>query len=125
MTKHTTKLIIGLLIGLLCALFTTTISAQQEVQRDNPISAQCGNIIESSFSANYQEQNFVIPMNSGDALDVTITPAGGQLNTTIMITGPTNLGINISNGGYEPNRFRDSQVVPQPKITTEKLAASG
>lgn len=112
----------GTILTLLTLILPTM--AQQEIQRGTPVPIECGESIDSEFTNNAEEQTFSINLSAGDRLDVSVVPLG-QLNTFILVNGPTNLGIAVSNGRMNENEVRVITLEPQPKITTGILGASG
>jgi hypothetical protein len=114
------------MIFFMFSLSIFTVQAQDREKRGQAVVAQCGSIIDSEFSSNYEEQNFSIDVNAGDALDISVIPLGTQLKTSILITGPTNLGIGMSMGwDPEPSYFIYNEVEQQPKINSGILSATG
>ncbi len=65
--------------------------AQDNVVRNSPVTAQCGEAIEGEFSSNFQENVYAIEVKAGDAFEATVAPVGTQLKTFMIVTGPTNL----------------------------------
>jgi hypothetical protein len=117
-TLKTVSYIFSLLI------FTLPALAQEEVQRNAPMPVECGTIVPREFFHNAEEQAFAINVDAGTILDVSVVPLG-QLNTFIIITGPTNLGVAVSNAQMTPNEVRVVTLEPQPRITTSKLGSTG
>jgi hypothetical protein len=111
--------------GLVLLLVGQLAAAQNTVQRGSPVPAQCGNIIEGSFSANFEEHPYKVEMRSGEILDVSVVPFGNQLTTGIFITGPTNIGIIYSDGRGDSNNVHWINVELEPKANTGALSASG
>ena len=50
---------------------------------------ECGDIVESEFTKNYEDQVFVLPMRPREAFSVSLEPVGDYLQTSIGILGPT------------------------------------
>ena len=99
----------------------------QEIQRGTGISAECGNIIEDEFTSNYQEITYSINLKAGDSIDVSLVPLGAQLTTSIFVTGPTNIGVGVSNGTFILAASQFYQPIPEEKPTLKSgiLSASG
>jgi hypothetical protein len=97
----------------------------QEVRRNPPVSAKCGDILEDELTANLQENAYKLTLNAGDTLNVSLVPSGEQLSTTILVTGPTNLGVSVSSGTIYSNYVYFEYPSKEPRITTGKLSANG
>lgn len=114
------------IVAVVLTISIFTVHAQaKEVQRGTPVAAQCGSIIDSDFASNFEEDIFTISMTAGDTLDISLTPIGEQLKSSIFLTGPTNLGVAASKAGADPNYFYNGQVEAQPKMPTGILGANG
>ncbi len=115
-----------LVLTLLVMLSAIPFVYAQEVQRGSGIAANCGDVIEGEFTSNYQEETYKIELKAGDSFQVSVMPLGGQLNTGILVTGPTNLGVIASNGGVlQVKSVYRLRLAPQPNIDTGVLSASG
>ena len=104
------------------------VSAQDSVQIENSISAQCGDIIEGEFTSNFQEFPYLIDLNAGDSLNISVKSKGKGLKTGLMISGPTNLGIAISNGEVGPdtfNNYKGQKPSANPKLASSDLSSNG
>ncbi len=112
--------------GLIAFLGLASIVYAQDVKRVSGSSAKCGDIVEGEFTSNYQEDTYKINLKAGDTLDVSVVPFGVQLNSVIIVNGPTNLAIAGSTGvrvglssldvvGYDSH----------PIVNTGVLAANG
>src|SRR5689334_8161021 len=87
--------IYAVLFLLLTSIFT--VQAKNDVERGTGAVAKCGDIINSEFTSNYEEDTFTLSITAGDTLDISLVPLGGQLKSVIFLTGPTNLGVSGSN----------------------------
>ncbi|MCB9826676.1 hypothetical protein H6804_00145 [Candidatus Nomurabacteria bacterium] len=77
MKKKTISISVLLLIGLVvCHAQTVTLKTQ------------CGKIVESEFTVLSEEQEFVIPMEAGDVLEINIVPFGSYLKVCAKIEDP-------------------------------------
>ncbi len=119
------NVIISIIVVLVLMSFGFLAQADPEAQRGSPVTAECGNIIDSAFSTNYQEQTFVITMSADDSIDLSVMPHGGQLSTGILVTGPTNLGVGINKGSVYADQYSSNGLESQPKINTGGLSADG
>ena len=59
-------------------LVTVTMNSVSAQEREQPITVECGDILEGEFDANFQEQNYSINLEAGTALSVTATPLGSS-----------------------------------------------
>ncbi len=115
-----------IVVAVLCFLLLgNLVGAQNDIRRESPVSTECGNIIEGEFTTNFQEQTYIINLRAGSELNVSVQPLGEHLFTAILITGPTNLGVALSNGEIgHASMFWDT-VEREPKASTSTLGASG
>ena len=73
----------------------------QELATEGPFEVECGSILEGELTSNYQVNYYRINLAPGDAVNVSLTPLGSGLQTNILLTGPTGLGLAMGSGGVE------------------------
>ena len=113
-------------LALFLLLFLPLQVSAQQVARSNKIQAECGSIIEGEFSQNFQEDSYSITLNPGDAVESSVLPLGAGLQTGIILSGPTNLTVSVSDGSIENDGdVGFNSLLTEPRIITEALSARG
>lgn len=118
------RILKSFIIGLFILSINSFVEAQ-DINRSAPVAVQCGDIVESEFLHDYEEQNFAIDLKAGDSLQVSIIPLAASLKTIIMVTGPTNRGIAVSNGRVGSDSFDFYGFDSQPSLDTSMLGSTG
>lgn len=109
------QLIVALMVLLYSLVHTGLSQAQEEINPDAQ-QVECGDIIEGEFSQDFELVDYLIDLEPGQQITIQATPVGEALEFAIVLLGPTNLGITLSNRGYNS---------PDPAIVSGVLSARG
>lgn len=82
---------------------------------------ECGDIIEGEFTQNAEEHFYLLAMSPKESFEVTLEPAGDDLQTLIGIYGPTDVRIGLS--GEIAGWF--TLVSKTPKLASGTLSSTG
>ena len=85
---------------------------------------QCGQILERDFTGDMQEHIYMLPVDPRWSFDVSVEPFGDDLETVIALYGPTDILIDVTDGGGDSlsGSFTVSQ---SPTISSGVLSARG
>ena len=109
------QLFVALMVLLYSLVHTGLSQAQEEINPDAQ-QVECGDIIEGEFSQDFELVDYLIDLEPGQQITIQATPVGEALEFAIVLLGPTNLGITLSNRGYNS---------PDPAIVSGVLSARG
>ena len=85
-----------------------------DVQGQAERKVECGEVIESEFTKDFEEHIYLITMNPRDSFSVALSPVGDFLQTAIGLYGPT--GIQLGATNYKSQ---------SPSINSGTLSARG
>jgi hypothetical protein len=105
----------------LIIIFTITAAmiftgSYHDVQGQAERKVECGDVIESEFTKNFEEHIYLITMNARDSFSVALSPVGDFLQTGIGLYGPTGIQMGRSNAHY---------MSKSPSVTSGILSARG
>ncbi|MEL6407797.1 MAG: hypothetical protein AAFV98_08710 [Chloroflexota bacterium] len=106
-----------ILIGV-CFLWVLPMKAQD---LDQEFTIECGNIVEGSFSADFELHRYTIELQPGDQVQVGATTIGEQLGVIIQLYGPTDNLIAQDFG----SRTNGRAPTGNPSFESEVLSAPG
>ena len=106
----TTRLVTIFVLVLTLTVTSSSLHVQGQAERQ----VECGDVIESEFSTDYESQTYTLTMSPRESFSVSLEPVGDFLNTAIALYGPT--GIQLG---------RTGNATKSPSITSGVLSASG
>ncbi|MBI1281792.1 MAG: hypothetical protein GC179_26950 [Anaerolineaceae bacterium] len=126
MKFHTLRGVSLIIVVLL--LNNTAFAQDKEIVEGDVIVADCGSVIEGEFNSNYERHYYAVNMKAGDTMQISASPLGDQLRSSLVLLGPTELALVISdqrgNLGTDGKYYRLG-IEKNPKIVSGVLSASG
>jgi hypothetical protein len=112
------KIIRFMLISFVLLVFISSVVAQGTIQ------SQCGDIIESEFTATFQEHEYKLDLAPGDVLNLSVDTVGDVLKANIVLLAPDGAFLGAGGRFYSsmPSYFLP---ISDPTFTSPVLSSRG